>query len=1281
MDCGDTVFTNLVVNISHCTWPAPLVAATPITNLSVVPIRLGPLFTSALNVRNLTVSGLWHPGVFGLFTLRAILVDTTIVVDTILFTPHCVIYGPMVNLFNNTISLPSWIGTPRASNSVLQLSRMGPPLIAALTMAMFTLTDVFNFSILIQHVEVQLSYSPMYATDRMGTVLFFVDSIRDLSIAMKRYRLTTLSEESFSNYVTVSLESPNVDPNSMNNIAVTVVDSFINATGASIAGGVLRMGKQFWGEARNVTIVTRNSSFVLSAVLYTITAFRDVNLMSLSNVTLVASTVIVSDVSFNGTVQSGSLIPNNIPPKVMALAIVNFIDVIDTVIELHRVDQRCTVIGIPIPPDSGTVTAWAFGVLVSVVGSMLRTRVLVDACILVGDVTLVRSLDATIIFAFATAGVTALYISGNVTQTTLSMIDSAVVNTNTSMVHFVDAAFIPGGSIVGASILSTFSDALMSSVAGVPFANTTMFDLCNITVRNMSVWHSFDLNDTCAAAQDLYEATAGFRILATMMSVLVLPTYLFNTTMHVDGLWWWNPVTSSAASGHSMVPPSAGAACGRKPEYSFLGCFDFCQLANSSFVLIGSGDLDSWTTDTSFRRPAALQWIVIAYGLLQLSSTTIRVSNLTVVSADRRTSSNSCPPNGVALSYFRTTPSLWIAGANVSLGVLHSSWYGYDALLPSFAAHAAQHRMTLSLSCTNVVCTGSACGTGAGGGSCGAAEVPLMLPTNALSRAVEDRRYIRHEWASDDSCSMSTQIAADKAWDATTSSRTITMPPLPPPTPPPPPYEAPAVVQVSHAVATATVAVRSLVASSGAFHAQRGMLSLRLAACKRDGQDGASQDLAIADSPTQLELGGSPLQGAVVGNVLVVLAVTALMLLIGVVIQQVTKRNNHWKGALRAGIEWCGLPGSAIGVFSNLLQPTFGVALALLLVPQDAGDVVVGILGVLICAAPIAFLVWRLVPAHRFKDCRARVVPLPRNSPADATCGAAQRLLERFVHRRVAWESTSSASKSISTIGLSDEDDTLQMTQQTMSASFEMQHMMRFSFAIAHLHEVQRHAEDAIFQRGTVEAYGAVFGEYHADRPYVRHFYVFELFIALYSGVLMAMDVSQVATCDDLIYAGVAGSILFAVLAISVVMNPYSSYIMNVNLHANNLLTLLSLALAAGDEAEAAEAMAMLQLAILVVITGIDAYASIASAFHWLRRVVWGVTVPQKRANDDSPMVPLHDTSKTDPIASPAESKEVVESRSSRRRARQLINLEKLLTMICNRQQRRRSKRRVSIMV
>jgi hypothetical protein len=142
--------------------------------------------------------------------------------------------------------------------------------------------------------------------------------------------------------------------------------------------------------------------------------------------------------------------------------------------------------------------------------------------------------------------------------------------------------------------------------------------------------------------------------------------------------------------------------------------------------------------------------------------------------------------------------------------------------------------------------------------------------------------------------------------------------------------------------------------TGGAASMQRALTELRLAEC--GGVSG--EPLLLAESILQLRIGTDGLsyrRGAVVGNVVFWAALAAAAV---VLVQQ------RARGVLRRGGETLGLweaagalhlPGWLIVVYVPLLQPTVTSSVTLLLRPS--ADVLLGLFGLAVCAAPAAWSV------------------------------------------------------------------------------------------------------------------------------------------------------------------------------------------------------------------------------------------------------------------------------------------------------------------------------------
>jgi hypothetical protein len=181
----------------------------------------------------------------------------------------------------------------------------------------------------------------------------------------------------------------------------------------------------------------------------------------------------------------------------------------------------------------------------------------------------------------------------------------------------------------------------------------------------------------------------------------------------------------------------------------------------------------------------------------------------------------------------------------------------------------------------------------------------------------------------------------------------------------PPRTVAATTVALGGAVVAGSGAAAVAASASAAGSMQRALTELRIAQCGGSG----GEPLVLAESILQLRMGTDALsyrRGAVVGNVVFLAAVAAAA---AVMVQQ------RARGVLRRGGATTGLaeaaaamrlPAALAVAYVPLLQPTVTSAVALLVESSRGADVTIGLLGAAACAAPIAWLWFRVLLRRPF---------------------------------------------------------------------------------------------------------------------------------------------------------------------------------------------------------------------------------------------------------------------------------------------------------------------------
>jgi hypothetical protein len=211
----------------------------------------------------------------------------------------------------------------------------------------------------------------------------------------------------------------------------------------------------------------------------------------------------------------------------------------------------------------------------------------------------------------------------------------------------------------------------------------------------------------------------------------------------------------------------------------------------------------------------------------------------------------------------------------------------------------------------------------------------------------------------------------------------------------------PSAIPAKIAALSGSVVAGSFVAAvagpaSGTGAMQRALTELHIAQC--GGLSG--QPLLLAESILQLRVGSDALsyrRGAVVGNV----AFWAALAAAAAALVQLRARGMLRCGGGAIGVAEAAaemrLPAMLVVGYVPLLQPTLTSAVTLCVMSSRAADVVIGLLGAAVCAAPIALLVVPLVLRMPFGA--VAVAAEPRANEG-VVC---HRLLVRLVSRRHCW--------------------------------------------------------------------------------------------------------------------------------------------------------------------------------------------------------------------------------------------------------------------------------------
>ncbi|CUG92901.1 membrane-associated protein, putative [Bodo saltans] len=158
--------------------------------------------------------------------------------------------------------------------------------------------------------------------------------------------------------------------------------------------------------------------------------------------------------------------------------------------------------------------------------------------------------------------------------------------------------------------------------------------------------------------------------------------------------------------------------------------------------------------------------------------------------------------------------------------------------------------------------------------------------------------------------------------------------------------------------------------------ALRSVALMRLAACDFD----LSDQLDLASHPTRLGFGvesGRYLRGSVIGNAALILGICLGALLLTLARMRIGPRGRQ-QLSLRRAASLLSLPGWLLVPFGLVMQPTLSSAVSLLKYsPGGAGDVALGIAGLVFCIAPLFYCADVLLRRFRATSILAIDVGIP----------------------------------------------------------------------------------------------------------------------------------------------------------------------------------------------------------------------------------------------------------------------------------------------------------------